>query len=93
MNPNDGLVKGEDLGGQFSYHVLPTTGPQMIHVTRSIRPEVVVFGHQQRLETPLILEAGTISWSTRTKTTRSRSASLPLANPTRNGWSRTRWTT
>ena len=30
----------------------------MIHVTRSFRPEVVLFGHEQRLETPLVLEAG-----------------------------------
>jgi hypothetical protein len=57
-NPHDPLVQGEDLGGQFSYHLLNTTGPAMIHVTRSFRPEVVLFGHEQRFETPLVLEAG-----------------------------------
>ncbi len=58
MNANDSLVKGEDLGGQFNYHLLSTNGPPMIHVTRSLRPEIVLFGHDQRFETPLILEAG-----------------------------------
>jgi flagellar basal body P-ring protein FlgI len=58
MNPNDPLIRGESLGGQFSYHVLNAAGPPMIHVTRSYRPEVVLFGHEQRLETPFVLEAG-----------------------------------
>ena len=45
MNANDPLIRGENLGGQFGYHTLNTSGPPMIHVTRSFRPEVVVFGH------------------------------------------------
>ena len=31
----------------------------MIHVTRSFRPEVVLFGNDQKFETPLVIEAGT----------------------------------
>jgi hypothetical protein len=58
MNPNDSLVKGEDLGGEFGYHLLNTTGPPMIHVTRSLRPEIVLFGYDQRFVTPLVIEAG-----------------------------------
>jgi hypothetical protein len=58
MNPNDPLIRGENLGGQFGYHMLGTSGPPMIHVTRSYRPEVVVFGHEQTLATPFVLEAG-----------------------------------
>jgi flagellar basal body P-ring protein FlgI len=58
MNPNDPLIRGENLGGQFGYHVLATSGPPMIHVTRSYRPEVVIFGHEQTLATPFVLEAG-----------------------------------
>ncbi len=58
MNSNDPLIRGENLGGQFGYHVLNTSGPPMIHVTRSFRPEVVVFGHEQTLEAPFVLEAG-----------------------------------
>jgi len=58
LNPRDPLVKGEMFADQFSYHVLKTNGPPMVHVTRSFRPEVVLFGENQRFETPLILEAG-----------------------------------
>jgi flagellar basal body P-ring protein FlgI len=58
MNANDPLIRGENLGGQFSYHVLNTAGPPMIHVTRSFRPEVTLFGHEQCLEPPFVLEAG-----------------------------------
>jgi flagellar basal body P-ring protein FlgI len=57
MNPEDAVIKGETLGG-FNYHVLSTAGPPMIHVTRSFRPEIVVFGHEQCLRTPLAIEAG-----------------------------------
>jgi hypothetical protein len=38
MNANDPLIRGENLGGQFGYHVLGTSGPPMIHVTRPRRP-------------------------------------------------------
>ncbi len=58
MNPNDPLVRGENLGGQFSYHLLNTAGPPMVHVTRSYRPEIVVFSHEQQLATPFVVEAG-----------------------------------
>jgi hypothetical protein len=30
----------------------------MVHVTRSHRPEIVLFGHEQVLKTPLVLDAG-----------------------------------
>lgn len=58
MNPNDPLIRGENLNGQFGYHVLATKGPEMVHVTRSFRPEVVLFGHDQHLTAPFVLEAG-----------------------------------
>jgi hypothetical protein len=58
MNNQDDLVRGENMNGQFSYHLIDTKGPPMVHVTRSFRAEVVVFGPQQRLLTPLLLEAG-----------------------------------
>lgn len=58
MNSNDPLVRGERLSDRFSYHVLDVGGPPMVHVTRSYRPEVVVFGANQRLQTPLVLDAG-----------------------------------
>ncbi len=58
MNPGDTLVLGERLGGQFSYHVLDTAGPAMIHATRNRRPEIVLFGQQQRFVAPLAVNAG-----------------------------------
>jgi flagellar basal body P-ring protein FlgI len=58
MNAQDPLVRGEWLSDQFSYHVLDTMGPEFVHVTRSYRPEVVLFGHDQRLVTPFTIEAG-----------------------------------
>jgi len=58
MNAADPMIRGENLGGQFGYHVLSTKGPDMVHVTRSYRPEVVLFGHEQRLKSPFVLESG-----------------------------------
>jgi hypothetical protein len=58
MNDQDPLVRGERLGDKFSYHVLDTMGPELVHVTRSYRPEIVVFGQEQRLTTPFMFEAG-----------------------------------
>ncbi|MGA2616629.1 MAG: flagellar basal body P-ring protein FlgI [Thermoguttaceae bacterium] len=58
INPDDALLRGEYLGGQFSYHVLDTPGAPMIHVTRTRRPEVVLFGRDQRFLTPLRVAAG-----------------------------------
>jgi flagellar basal body P-ring protein FlgI len=58
MNEHDPLVRGEALGGQFTFHVLDVAGPQMVHVTRSYRPEVVLFGKDQQLRLPLVLDAG-----------------------------------
>lgn len=58
MNRGDALVRGEWLGKKFSYHTLDTTGPMMIHVTRSRRPEIVLFGRDQKFQTPLAIEAG-----------------------------------
>jgi hypothetical protein len=58
MNAEDPLVKGENFDGRFSYHVLDTQGPPMIHSTRSRRAELVLFGKDQRFTLPLVVEAG-----------------------------------
>lgn len=58
MNEHDPLIKGENLGDKFSLHVLPTAGEPMVHVTRSFRPEIVMFGQGLRLTLPVSLEAG-----------------------------------
>jgi hypothetical protein len=58
MNEHDPFLRDEYLGNQFHYHVLDLPGPEMIHVTRSHRPEVVLFGKEQHFRLPLVLDAG-----------------------------------
>ena len=58
MDDKDPYVRGESLGNQFSYHVLDTVGTPMVHVTRSFRPEIVLFGKELQFKTPLLLQAG-----------------------------------
>jgi hypothetical protein len=58
MNARDPLVRGESMAKRFNYHVIATSGESMVHVARSRRPEIVVFGNQLELRTPLLLFAG-----------------------------------
>ncbi len=58
MNEHDPFLRDEDLGNQFHYHVLDLSGLEMIHVTRSHRPEIVLFGKDQQFQLPLVLDAG-----------------------------------
>jgi hypothetical protein len=58
MNKHDPLLQDEHLGKSFHYHVLDVPGPNMIHVTRSHRPEVVMFGKEQHFQLPLVFDAG-----------------------------------
>jgi flagellar basal body P-ring protein FlgI len=62
MEPDDPRIAGEKLGassiGKFNYHRLNVAGPEMIHVTSSHRPEIVLFGSNHRFQLPLVLDAG-----------------------------------
>ncbi len=59
MNRQDPLVRGERLGSDgFSYHLLDTEGPPMVHVCTHKRAEVVLFGKEHRLQGQFFLEAG-----------------------------------
>jgi len=58
MPSRDPLVQGENLNDQFSYHLIDSKAAPMVHVTRSYRAEVVLFGPYQRLKTPFTLDAG-----------------------------------
>jgi flagellar basal body P-ring protein FlgI len=60
MNQHDPFLRHEKLGDAFHYHVLEVPGPQMVHVTRSHLPEIVLFGKEQQFELPLVLDAGNI---------------------------------
>lgn len=58
MNPDHPSVQGDRMVKDFHYYVLDQGGPPMVHVTRSRRPEVVLFGAQQQLQPPLAISAG-----------------------------------
>ena len=46
------------MANRFFIHEVPTLGPPLIHVARSFRPELVLFGMNQQFVTPLFLKAG-----------------------------------
>ncbi len=58
MNQHDPLLHDENLSDQFHYHVLDVPGPDMVHVTQSHLPEIVLFGRDQQFKLPLMLDAG-----------------------------------
>jgi len=58
MNEHDPFLRDELLGGKFHYHVLDVPGPDMVHVTQSYLPEIVLFGKDQKFQLPLMLDAG-----------------------------------
>jgi flagellar basal body P-ring protein FlgI len=58
MNPAHPAVQGDRAVKDFAYYVLDQGGSPMVHVTRSRRPEVVLFGRNQSLQAPLALNAG-----------------------------------
>jgi flagellar basal body P-ring protein FlgI len=45
----------------FALYVVDSEGPPLVHISRSRRSEIVVFGRQQKLLTPVVLYAGPIS--------------------------------
>jgi hypothetical protein len=57
-NAGDPTTKGETLEGKFRYHIIATTGEPLVHIARSRVPEIVVFGHEQKLKRPKTLRAG-----------------------------------
>jgi hypothetical protein len=58
MNDHDPFLHDEKLSDQFHYHVLDVPGPDMVHVTQSYLPEIVLFGKDQKFQLPLMLDAG-----------------------------------
>ena len=57
-NPQDPGTKGEVIDKKFRYHLIPTTGEPMVHLSRSKRPEIVLFGHEQKLKPPSFIRVG-----------------------------------
>jgi len=58
INPRHPLVRGEGLGKSLTMHLVPSDAPALVHVTRSRRPEVVIFGTNVSFVTPMVLDAG-----------------------------------
>jgi flagellar basal body P-ring protein FlgI len=50
-------VKQED---PFSLYVVDSEGPPLVHISRSRRSEIVIFGRQQKLLPPIVLDCGPI---------------------------------
>ncbi len=57
-NASDPLVRGRPFSDAFTYHTLDTSGPPMIHLSRSRLPEIVVFGQDVEMRPPAFLYAG-----------------------------------
>ena len=53
-SPEEALSKGDWLADDFYFHVVPSTATPMLHVSRSKRPEVVVFGEQQTFDSSFL---------------------------------------
>lgn len=58
LDRDDPLIRGAFLGDQFWLHTLDSTGDPMVHMTRHRRPEIVLFGRDQKFRTPVALTAG-----------------------------------
>lgn len=54
----EGLRRKENGPAEYWMHVLDCEGDPMVHVSLHRRPEIVLFGANQRLETPLMVTAG-----------------------------------
>ncbi|MDP6443647.1 MAG: HEAT repeat domain-containing protein [Pirellulaceae bacterium] len=57
-NPRDPMLGGEQLGESFMLHMINSAKEPMIHIARSRRPEIVLFGRQQPMVAPEFLFAG-----------------------------------
>jgi len=58
MSPNDPYIRGIDMPGNFSLHLVDSTADPLIHLTRHKKAEIVVFNAEQQFHMPLILRAG-----------------------------------
>lgn len=58
-SPQDPMIVGRWAPGEFFLHLVPTSGPSMIHLSTQNRPEIVVFGgHEPVADNFLFVENG-----------------------------------
>ncbi len=58
MNPRDPTLGQEILGSRLYFHEIASAGEPMIHIARTRRPEIVMFGSAQLIDTPFVVFAG-----------------------------------
>ncbi len=58
IDKKDEYIAGEFVNDEFNLHVIRSQGDSMVHLTRFRVPQVVVFGADQKLRTPISLSAG-----------------------------------
>ncbi len=58
MDPHDPSIAAEELPGGCVLRVVDSTGEPMIHLTRRMKSEIVVFGAEQRFQPPMVAAAG-----------------------------------
>ncbi len=56
--PDDPMVAGVVMNDSFTLNQVNSSGPPMVHVSRIIRPEIVLFGDDHQLMSPVVLFAG-----------------------------------
>ncbi len=57
-NSRDPLVQPDAMFGEVEYHAIPSDGPPMVHFSRSMHQEIVLFGSDMPLRPPAVLFAG-----------------------------------
>ena len=55
VDKNDPLVLGEKLGDDCTLHIIASNAEPMVHVASHFRPEIVLFGKDQKLAPPVLL--------------------------------------
>jgi flagellar basal body P-ring protein FlgI len=58
LDPDDPAVTGEVIDDYLHLHRVITRGKPLIHISSRERAEIVLFGPEQQLQTPLLLKAG-----------------------------------
>jgi hypothetical protein len=58
FNPRDPAAQGEQLGETMTLHRVPSDTEPLVHIRRTERPEIVLFGHDIPLKTPAAVFAG-----------------------------------
>jgi flagellar basal body P-ring protein FlgI len=58
VDPDDTVISGEIVGDELFLHQVASAGTPCIHLSSRDRPEIVLFGRELQMQTPLLLKAG-----------------------------------